>query len=105
MGSPLGHTILINRKQLSAGDGADVTEASPAAAPLLSSWQGYLRRENCEGDIAEFERFAQMVYDLGRRRERSRTAYLDFEGDVFWVVGSADKADMIWRARMPKKPA
>lgn len=102
MGSPLGHTILINRKRLSVGDGADVAETPPAEPPLLSSWQGYVRRENCEGDILEFERFAEMVCDLGHRRERSRTAYLDFDGDVFWVVGPAAKADMIWRARMPR---
>lgn len=102
-GSPLGYTILINRKGL-ADDPVDVAEAPPAEPPLLSSWQGYLRRENCEGDIAEFARFAEMVSNLGRRRERSRTAYLEFEGDVFWVVGSAAKTDMIWRARMPPKP-
>lgn len=99
MGSPLGYTILINRKRLRAGDGADVPEAPPAEPPLLSAWQGYLPRQNCEGDIVEFARFTEMVSDLGRRRERSRTAYLQLDGDVFWVVGSAAKADMIWRAR------
>lgn len=100
MGSPLGYTILINRKRLSAGDDNSAPDAPLAKSSLLSAWQGYLPRQNCEGDIVEFARFAQMVSDLGRRRERGRTAYLPFDGDVFWVVGRVAKADSIWRARM-----